>query len=136
MKLFALVPVELDPSGMADGQVAGRCLYNRNCATIAVRHKQGALVVETAHNQTILRGPAVAAKPLWLRSEWGWTLSAASPIAPTTKPSSHSASPTASVGLITGERMGLFSYNNQGDAGYTDFGLFTYRSHTLMPTPL
>ena len=26
-----------------------------------------------------------------------------------------------------GERIGLFSYNNSGEAGYADFGSFTYR---------
>ena len=26
-----------------------------------------------------------------------------------------------------GERIGLFSYNNAGEAGYADFGSFTYR---------
>ena len=35
-----VVTVELDPSGMADGQVAGLCHYNRNYGTIAVRREQ------------------------------------------------------------------------------------------------
>jgi beta-xylosidase len=123
-----VVTVELDPSGMDDGQVAGLCHYNRNYATIAVRREHGALVVETARNQTILRGPAVAAKPLWLRSEWD--LDGLCRFSYSTDGKTF-----ASLGEpyrfgwadYRGERIGLFSYNNSGDAGYADFGSFTYR---------
>ena len=66
-----VVTVELDPSGMSSGQVAGLCHYHRDYATIAVRREQGMLVVETARNQSILRGPTIEARPLWLRSSWG-----------------------------------------------------------------
>ena len=37
---------------------------------------------------------------------------------------------TPSQGLAEGprgERIGLFSYNNSDEAGYADFGSFTYR---------
>jgi beta-xylosidase len=123
-----VVTAELDPSGMADGQVAGLCHYNRNYATIAVRREQGALVIETARNQTILRGPAVAAKPLWLRSEWD--LDGRCRFSYSTDGKAF-----ASLGEpyrfgwadYRGERIGLFSYNNSGDAGHADFGSFNYR---------
>ena len=65
-----VVTVELDPSGMADGQVAGLCHYDRNYATIAVRRESGVLAIESARNQTIMPGPTLTGKPLWLRSEW------------------------------------------------------------------
>ena len=118
---------ELDPSGMADGQVAGLCHYNKNYGTIAVRREQGALVIETARNQTILRGPEVAAKPLWLRSEWD--LDGLCRFSYSTDGKTF-----ASLGDpyqfgwadYRGERIGLFSYNNSDEAGYADFGSFTY----------
>ncbi|MDF3058668.1 MAG: xynB 4 [Rariglobus sp.] len=123
-----MATAELDPSGMADGQVAGLCHYNRNYATIAVRREQGALVIETARNQTILRGPAINAKLLWLRSEWD--LDGLCRFSYSTDGKTF-----ASLGEphpfgwadYRGERIGLFSYNNAGEAGHADFGSFTYR---------
>jgi beta-xylosidase len=122
-----VVTVELDLAGMADGQVAGLCHYNRNYATIAVRRENGELVIEAARNQTILRGPQIEASLLWLRSEWG--LDGIGRF-------SHSTDGKNFVTLgdpyqfawgdYRGERVGLFSYNNQGEAGYADFGSFTY----------
>jgi beta-xylosidase len=122
-----VVTVELDPAGMADGQVAGLCHYNRNYATIAVRRENGELVIEAARNQTILRGPLVEAKLLWLRSEWGldgvcrffYSTDAKSFV---TLGDPHQ----FAWGDYRGERVGLFSYNNQGEAGHADFGSFTY----------
>lgn len=123
-----VVTAELDPSGLADGQVAGLCHYHRNYATIAVRREQGSLVIEAARNQAILHGPAVAAKPLWLRSEWD--LDGLCRFSYSTDGQTF-----ASLGEpyqfgwadYRGERIGLFSYNNAGEAGYADFASFTYR---------
>jgi len=123
-----VVTVELEPSGMADGQVAGLCHYHRNYATIAVRREGAMLTIESARNQTILPGPALSAKPLWLRSEWG--LDGLCRFSYSTDGKSF-----ATLGGpyefgwadYRGERIGLFSYNNSGEAGYADFGSFTYR---------
>jgi hypothetical protein len=123
-----VVTVELDPSEMAVGQVAGLCHYNRNYATIAVHRDEGGLVVERARNQTILRGPAVAAKPLWLRSEWD--LDGLCRFSYSTDGKTF-----ASLGELyqfgwadyRGERIGLYSYNNAGESGHADFRSFTYR---------
>jgi beta-xylosidase len=123
-----VVTVQLDPAGMADGQVAGLCHYNRNYATIAVRRENGELVIEAARNQTILRGPLVEAKLLWLRSEWG--LDGVCRFSYSTDGKNFVTLGDLyqfAWGDYRGERVGLFSYNNQGEAGHADFGAFTYR---------
>jgi beta-xylosidase len=122
-----VVTVELDPSGMADGQVAGLCHHNRNYATIAVRRERGVLTIESARNQTILRGPSLTTKPLWLRSEWD--LNGLCRFSYSTDGklfTSLGESYQFAWADYRGERIGLFSYNNSGEAGYADFDSFTY----------
>jgi beta-xylosidase len=122
-----VVTTELDPSGMADGQVAGLCHYTRNYATIAVRREKGSLVIESARNQTILRGPEIAAKPLWLRSEWDLDGICRFSYSTDSKTFTSLGEPYQfGWADYRGERVGLFSYNNSGEAGYADFGSFTY----------
>jgi hypothetical protein len=128
-----VVTVKLDPAGMADGQVAGLCLYDRNDATIAVRREQGTLTLETARNQTIRRGAAVEAKPLWLRSEWDQDGIGRFSYSSDGKTFSPLGEPYAfGWADYRGERIGLFTYNNTGDAGYADFAAFTYRYESPM----
>ncbi|HEY8993721.1 MAG TPA: glycoside hydrolase 43 family protein [Lacunisphaera sp.] len=122
-----VVTVELEPSGMADGQVAGLCHYHRDYATIAVRRENGVLVIEAARNQTILSGPTIAAKPLWLRSEWNLDGACRFSYSTDGKTFTSLGEPYQfGWSDYRGERIGLFSYNNVGEAGYADFGSFTY----------
>jgi len=123
-----VVTVELDPAGLADGQVAGLCHYTRFYATLAVRRENGQLTLESARNQTTLRGPAVAAKPLWLRSEWGLEGLCRFSYSTDGKTFTPFGEPYRfGWNEYRGERIGLFSYNNLGEAGHADFGSFTYR---------
>lgn len=120
--------VVLDPAGMADGQVAGLCHYTRNYATIAVRRENGVLTIETARDRTIPRGPAVSAKPLWLRSEWGLDGLCRFSFSTDGKSFTTLGEPYQfGWNDYRGERIGLFSYNNSGEAGHADFGSFTYQ---------
>ena len=123
-----VVTVQLDPSGMADGQVAGLALYHRNYGTIAVRRENGVLTLESARNQTIQAGPKLNGKPLWLRSEWG--LDGVSQFSYSTDGRNFTKfGEPFRFGWddYRGERIGLFSYNNAAEAGHADFDSFTYR---------
>jgi beta-xylosidase len=123
-----VVTAQLDPSGMADGQVAGLCLYHGDYGTIAVRRENGQLTVETARNQTILRGPGIAAKPIWLRAEWGLDGLCRFSYSDDGKTFPPLGNPFRFGWRdYRGERIGLFSYNNSAEAGYADFDSFTYR---------
>lgn len=130
----AVVTVQLDPSGMADGQVAGLCHYHGDYATIAVRRENGRLMIETARNQTIFHGPVVAAKPLWLRSEWG--LDGLCHLFYSVDGKRFSTLGEAyrfGWSDHRGERIGLFSYNDRSESGYADFSSFAYRYDFTSP---
>lgn len=123
-----VVTVELDPAGMADGQVAGLSLYHRDYGTIAVRRESGVLKLESARNQTILSGPTLTGKPLSLRSEWGLDGVCRFSYSTDGKTFTPFGEPFRfGWNDYRGERIGLFSYNNTGEAGHADFGSFTYR---------
>ncbi|MGN6728042.1 MAG: glycoside hydrolase family 43 protein [Tepidisphaeraceae bacterium] len=119
--------VSFDLSGMADGQVAGLCHYSADYGTIGVRRKDGVLTLESAHGKTITRGPVIAGKTLWLRSTWGldgrstWAYSTdGQTFTPFGDPY------PLGWGDYRGDRIGIFSYNNDADAGTVDVDSFTY----------
>ena len=85
-------------------------------------------IIEAARNQTILRGQAAEAKPLWLRSEWGLDGLCRFSYSTDGKTFATLGEPYRFGWTdYRGERIGLFSYNNNAEAGHADFGLFTYR---------
>jgi hypothetical protein len=91
------------------------------------------LTIESARIQTILRGPAVGTKPLWLRSEWDLSglcrfsySTDGKKFAPLGEPYQFGWND------YSRERIGLFSYNNTGEAGHANFGSFTYRYNSAL----
>lgn len=123
-----VVTIALDLSGMADGQVAGLCHYSKGYSTIGVRCESGIITVESAHNQAITRGPELTTRKLWLQSTWG---------ADGKSQYAYSTNGTAFTpfgepyqlgwGDYRGDRIGIFTYNNEAEAGYVDCDVFMYR---------
>lgn len=122
-----IVTLALDLSGMTNGQVAGLCHYSKDYSTIAARCQDGIITLESARNQAITNGPVLRTYKLWLRSTWGLD------------GKSHYAYSTNGTDFITfgepyqlgwgdyrGDRIGIFTYNNDADAGYVDCDSFTY----------
>ncbi|CAN5398302.1 hypothetical protein BH10PLA1_BH10PLA1_01270 [soil metagenome] len=123
-----VVTVTLDVSGMADGQVAGLCHYSKESSTIGVRRKDGILTVESAHNQSITSGPALMTKKVWFRSTWG--ADGKSSYAYSIDGNSFTTFGEAyqlGWGDYRGDRIGIFTFNNDSDEGYVDIDSFTYR---------
>ena len=122
-----IVTLALDLRGMADGQVVGLCHYSKDYSTIGVRCQNGFVILESAHNRTSTNGPAITSQNLWLRSTWG--LDGKSNY-------SYSTNGTAFTpfggtyqlgwGDYRGDRIGIFTYNDDADAGYVDCDGFTY----------
>jgi beta-xylosidase len=123
-----IVTLVLDLGGMADGQVAGLCHYSKSFSTIGVRHHNGLITLESAQNKTITPGPVLQSQKIWLQSVWGF------------EGRSHYAYSTNGAdftpfgeayqlgwGDYRGDRIGLFTYNNDAEAGYVDCDSFTYR---------
>ena len=119
--------VALDLTGMADGQVAGLCHFAKDNGTLGVRQTGSALALEFTHGKKVVPGPAVTSKKIWLRSTWG--LDGRSEFA-------YSTDGTTFVpfgepyqlawGSYRGDRIGLYSYNDKGDAGWVDADWFHY----------
>jgi beta-xylosidase len=123
-----VVTVALDLTGMADGQVAGLCHYSRDASTLAVRREHDALTLEFARDKKITRGPVLPTPRLWLRSEWGLDgksrysySSDGATFTPFGEPYQ------LGWGDYRGDRIGLYTYNNDAEAGYVDIGSFSYR---------
>jgi beta-xylosidase len=122
-----VVTVEIDPAEMADGQVAGLCHYSKSWGTIAVRKTQGKLTLEAARGMDIKSGPELPAKPLWLRSEWALDGSCRFSYSTDQRIFTPFGDPYQfGWADYRGERIGLFSYNNDADDGHADFRNFSY----------
>jgi beta-xylosidase len=117
----------LDLRGMADGQVAGLCHYSKEFSTIAVRRKDGVLGLESANNKTVTRGPAISTKKLWLRSTWDSDGKSNYSYSTDGKTFTSFGSPyRLEWGDYRGDRIGIFTYNNDADTGYIDCDSFSY----------
>ena len=123
-----VVTLALDLSGLVDGQVAGLCHYSKNFSTIGVRRKNGIVTLESARNQTVTNGPVLNTRKLWLRSTWA--LDGKSSYSYSTNGTSFTPFGEAyqlSWGDYRGDRIGIFTYNNDAEAGYVDCDFFSYR---------
>ncbi len=117
----------LDISGMADGQVAGLAHYSGPSSMIGVRREGDVVTLEFSHNDKFTSGPRIASTRLWLRSTWG--LDGLSRYAYSTdgKTFTPFGEPyQLAWGDYRGDRLGIFTYNNKGEAGYVDCDSFTY----------
>jgi beta-xylosidase len=127
---------------MADGQVAGLCHYAKEFSTIGVRRQGGVISIESAHNANVTRGPEVTSRKIWLQSTWGLDGESRYAYSTDGKTFTPLGEPyRLSWGDYRGDRIGIFTYNNQTDAGYVDCDAFTYHydspvNRAPMPHPV
>ncbi len=123
------VIVKLDLSGMANGQKSGLTHFGSpNYATIGVVFDGSAKRLEYNVKGEIVLGDALATDQLWLKSTWG--LGGLSQFyysidgilyLPFGKPYQ------LAWGAYRGDRIGIYTYNNESDAGHLDIDYFIYR---------
>jgi len=119
--------LSLDLSGMEDGQVAGLCHYSKDFSTIGVRRTNGTITLEAAHNKEIRNGPIFATPKIWLRSTWGSDGKSSYSYSTDGKSFVPFGEPyQLGWGDYRGDRIGIFTYNNDSEAGYIDVDSFTY----------
>ena len=121
------VTLALDLGGMMAGQVAGLCHFAKDNSTLAVRQTGSVRTVECTHGKTVTSGPVVTGGKIWLRSTWG---------ADGRSQYAYCLDGTAWVqygepyqlawGSYRGDRIGIFTNNDQGEAGYVDADWFHY----------
>ena len=122
-----VVVLKLDLSGMADGQKAGLCHFSGSHSALGLRQTGLVRALEFSINDRITLGPEIAGTTLWLRSTWG--LDGRSQYAYSLDGLAFTdfgeAYPLA-WGHYRGDRIGIYTFNNQADAGYLDVDWFHY----------
>ncbi|HYO24822.1 MAG TPA: glycoside hydrolase 43 family protein [Lacipirellulaceae bacterium] len=125
---------QLDLGGMAEGQLAGLIHFSRDHAAIGVLQSNRGRTMVHVHNGRRTEGPAIAGDSLWLRSEWAddgvsqFSYSTdGEQFAPLGPPYA------AAFGHYRGDRIGLFTFNDAGEAGYVDAEWFR---HEIAPSTI
>ncbi len=122
------VIIKLDLTGMADGQKAGLCHFSPP-------HYSALGVSQTGTNRTldfsiggkITVGPVLTGSNLWLKSTWGLDGKSRYAYSLDGKAYANFGDPyQLKWGSYRGDRIGIYSYNNQADAGHADVDLFRY----------
>lgn len=121
------VTVKLDIRGMADGQQAGLCHYAKIYSTIGVSQAGGVRTLTFNDRGKITTGPALTGNELWLRSVWG--LDGDSTYSYSTDGKAFTPFGThfqLTWGSYRGDRIGIFTFNDDSDAGEVDVDSFQY----------
>jgi beta-xylosidase len=121
------VVVKLDLSGMADGQEAGLCHFARTYAMIGASQKGATRTLVYKEGSTRTEGPALESPTLYLKSTWNldglsqfsYSIDGAA-FTPFGKPYQ------LTWGSYRGDRVGIYSFNDSGDAGHLDVDWFHY----------
>lgn len=121
------VTVQLDLHGMADGQQAGIVHYSRSYCTFGVTQTGPVRTLTLNLSGHITPGRAITQRTLWLRSTWGYD--GQSQYSYSTD--GHTFTPFGpsyplAWGDYRGDRIGVFTFNDQGDKGYVDVENFQY----------
>lgn len=122
------VTVKFDLQGMTDGQKAGLCHFAQKSAALGVVRQGGKTLVEYRQNDRLETGAEIPSRYLWLRSAWqldGKSQFSYSVDGDVFIP--FGAPYQLSWGVYRGDRIGIYTYNNQAEAGYIDVDYFHYR---------
>lgn len=121
------ITAKLDISGMVDGQVVGLCHLSRAYSTLGVSQAGDLRTLVYTTQDTRIIGPVIAADTLWLRSKWGHDGVSTYAYSIDGKHFSPFGDRwQLSWGHYRGDRVGVFCYNNQGEAGHVDIDSFRY----------
>jgi beta-xylosidase len=121
------VVAKFDLSGMADGQKAGLCHFSKNYAYAGVSQNGGARKLIYNNNGKTSEGPEVKGQILWLKSSWGQDGKSQFAYSEDGKNYTNLGSPyQLAWGYYRGDRIGIFCFNNQAEAGYVDVDFFQY----------
>jgi beta-xylosidase len=122
------VTVKFDLTGMADGQHAGLCHFAGAWSAMGVLQSRGARTLIYNEKGKLTAGPAITSNNLWLRSAWGYDGQSDYSYSTDGKSYVPCGKPWhLTWGNYRGDRIGLFSFNNERDAGFVDIDWFHYK---------
>ena len=122
------VVIKLDLSRMADGQKCGLCHFAGSHSCLGAHQNGIRRELEYDNNGKITIGPAITGNQLWLRSTWG--LDGKSQYAYSLD--GHTFTDFGDPYQLTwghyrGDRIGIYCFNDDAEAGYVDIDSFHYR---------
>jgi beta-xylosidase len=122
------VIIKLDLAGMADGQKAGLCHFSSpHYSAIGVSQTSATRTLEFSIEGRVTAGPALTGGNLWLKSTWGLDGQSQYAYSLDGKNYTGFGDPyQLKWGSYRGDRIGIYSYNNQADAGCVDVDSFHY----------
>lgn len=122
------VTIKMDISSMADGQNAGLCHFSSKSSSIGVAQKDGKRYLEYRNNDISTLGIELSTSYIWLQSRWGldgkslyyYSLDG---------DNFHSFGDYYELqwGNYRGDRIGIYSFNNQKDDGFIDIDYLHYQ---------
>lgn len=120
------VTMKLDIRHLADGQHAGLCHMAEHNGALGVVRENGKTYLEYRLNDRLQKGAQVQEGELWLRSTWG--LDGQSTFAYSTDGLQFTplGQYRLSWGFYRGDRIGIYCYNNQAEAGFVDVDYLHY----------
>jgi len=122
------VSVKLDLSNMADGQVAGICHFARGYSTFGVLQAKGNRALYLSEKGKLTQGPAITAASIWLGTQWDLNGVSHYSFSLDGVHYTQFGNPyQLTWGSYRGDRIGLFTYNNDSDSGYVDFSEFKFK---------
>jgi hypothetical protein len=122
------VVIKLDLAGMADGQRAGLCHFSKASSFLGVVQTGAVRSLVYGRDGQTTPGPALVGPALWLKSTWGLEgLSQYSYSTDGRNFTDFGPPSPLSWGFYRGDRIGIFCYNDRGDAGWVDVDYFSYR---------
>ncbi|WP_217902296.1 family 43 glycosylhydrolase [Siphonobacter sp. BAB-5385] len=123
------VIVKMDVSRMAPGQRSGLCHLSEKYATIGVTQEGTNRRIEYQKNGKTLKGETITGSLIWLRSVWG--LDGQSTFSYSLDGKQYTPfgeSHTLVWSYYRGDRIGIYSFNNEGEEGSVDID---YLHHTI-----
>lgn len=120
--------VYLELGGMADGQRAGLAHFSRiGPGECGVRQTGSVRTLYFRTGSATITGPVLTGSVVWLRSTWGTDgLSRFSYSLDGVSFTDFGPTYELKWSAYRGDRLALFSFNTEQDAGYVDFGWFRY----------
>lgn len=121
------VTVKMDLSNMADGQKSGLCHFSKEHAAIGIAQEGNVKRLEYRKNGRKISGTELPGPHIWLRSVWGLDgLSQFSYSLDGDHYMSFGEPYQLTWGYYRGDRLGVYSFNDNAESGFVDIDYFHY----------
>jgi beta-xylosidase len=121
------VTMKMNIASMTDGQQAGLCHFAQAYSTFGIQQSKGTRNLLINDNGKTLPGPAINSPDIWLRSAWGQDgVSQYAYSIDGTHYTSFGGPYQLKWGHYRGDRVGIFTYNDDAETGLVDVDWFHF----------